>query len=416
MELVLHDEQLSSLESYCNDNGDGRAASQHQHQQLPPQQPTAGYLRSTFASSLPTFCEHREVERVTNSFHSGSCWSLKKLPSQIAPGKIHLSMHKNATSNLLPTVKPIPSENQSKKYGYYKAEDFYKNRIVENNHLEEGRIVTETFCRKPFITSSRQIHFTEDLFGESCSYPTSLLGPSTGATDFTKITRADVQDKSKHLSGVFHSNVSNKNREKERNEAGLWTKKMFIQLQKDWPHLRFKVKFTSEDELLIQFIITEESIVSIGGTQNTSKDLPRGHALVKYMQQVATHGMASAEGLRKRGDRWGCMEEGTVKVSPSITATTDNSGAVSSDSEGTFTVIDNEMIEKEVKLLTFSFFAPWSNRGKLEAAKIASFRSRMSAIKYADKQKMKSVDKTVMEESTSYASTYSLNENSHSTM
>ena len=56
---------------------------------------------------------------------------------------------------------------------------------------ECAKVFTESFCRKPFKTSSRYITpKAEDIFSSSggrTSYPPSILGPSTGFTDFTKV-------------------------------------------------------------------------------------------------------------------------------------------------------------------------------------------------------------------------------------
>jgi hypothetical protein len=319
---------------------------------------TPHYLKPTFSSTLPPYT-HGEIERVTNSFRSGSCWSLKKLPASIKPGEIQYTMNQNTTSNLLPLQRDImkitkkpPSKTAAGLFGevVHIGTEFTKFNQLEKADKEGKRIQMESFCRKPFKVISKQVHKTEDLFGDANNYTPSILGPSSGSVDFTKVTRSDCYNSTKFLCGPFRANVG-REKEKDKEAAQLWTGKIFKIIQQDWGHLRFKVKFVVNDELLIQFIINDDRTLQ---THNNS--LPPEGALNKYMQQIAAHGYAAEVGLKKRGDRWGLVEKA---------------------------VID----ENEVLLLTFSMYAPWSSKGQVNAAKKYADLSRTNGIIFAENTK-----------------------------
>ncbi len=317
------------------------------------------YLKPTFSSTLPPYT-HGEIERVTNSFRSGSCWSLKKLPATIKPGEIQYTMNQNTTTNLLPLQRDImkitkkpPSKTAAGLFGevVHIGTEFTKFNQLERADKEGKRIQMESFCRKPFKVISKQVHKTEDLFGDANNYTPSILGPSSGSIDFTKVTRSDCYNSTKFLCGPFRANVG-REKEKDKESAQLWTGKIFKIIQQDWGHLRFKVKFVVNDELLIQFIINDDRVT----LQTHNNTLPPEGALNKYMQQLAAHGYAAEVGLKKRGDRWGVIEKTTID--------------------------DNEVL-----LLTFSMYAPWSSKGQINAAKKYADMSRSNGIVFAENYK-----------------------------
>jgi hypothetical protein len=88
--------------------------------------------------------------------------------------------------------------------------------------------------------------------------------------------------------------------------------------------------------------------------------LPPEKALLRYMNNMASHGLASKLKLKRRGDRWNVVE-----------------------------FIDQLQIEEssnpdpqerpQKPRITFSFYAPWVNSGQLKAHRNIAQRDRMKA-------------------------------------
>jgi hypothetical protein len=66
-----------------------------------PVQIQPSYLNETFSSRAPDYCAQEEVERVNNSFRSGSHWTIKKLPTHFEPGSIRTERKAHTMTNLL---------------------------------------------------------------------------------------------------------------------------------------------------------------------------------------------------------------------------------------------------------------------------------------------------------------------------
>ena len=182
-------------------------------------------------------------------------------------------------------------------------------------------------------------------------------------------------DSTKFLCGPFRV-FTGKEREKDRRLAAQWAHQIFKLILADWGHMKFKVKFTPEDELLVQFILngSNTTVSSDGATAS----LPPEQALSKYMNQLASHGIAADFGLKKRGDRWGVVEVGIISAQPSKAGNSlkkgnntsargkggtddgdgDNGGGGGGRVEST---ADQEEVSKI--LLTFSLLAPWAKNG-----------------------------------------------------
>jgi hypothetical protein len=76
-----------------------RDKSEHEGSETVQTQP--GYLNETFSSRAPDYCAQMEVERVNNSFRSGSHWTIKKLPTHFEPGSVRTERKAHAMTNLL---------------------------------------------------------------------------------------------------------------------------------------------------------------------------------------------------------------------------------------------------------------------------------------------------------------------------
>jgi hypothetical protein len=78
-----------------------------------PVQIQPSYLNETFSSRAPDYCAQEEVERVNNSFRSGSHWTIKKLPTHFEPGSIRTERKAHTMTNLLGMISV--SESATKK-------------------------------------------------------------------------------------------------------------------------------------------------------------------------------------------------------------------------------------------------------------------------------------------------------------
>jgi hypothetical protein len=124
----LGDPEMSSLgaDEYNNYNN-------HQQQQQPPE-PPKNYMNPTMASVLPPYlCG--EVERVRNSYRTGSYCSIKKLPTNMQPGQIRQTRKQQITENLLINshniFKPAANRNEPFHRPEYVGTDFDK---MKNMH------------------------------------------------------------------------------------------------------------------------------------------------------------------------------------------------------------------------------------------------------------------------------------------
>lgn len=341
------------------EGADGAAAEAYTSD-IPPSAPVPHYLTPTFSSNLPPYL-HGEVERVTNSFRSGSMWTLKKLPVKLEAGAITNSRRENMTHNLVPKPKAQPAKVKKDPMGCFAPVThigtvYEKDKWIQKCQADDERVRIEAFSRKPFMTTNRFVHKCEDSFGERAAYPLNILGPSTGVPDCNTLFREDLSRSTKFKAGPFRVN-NPKNKEKTRKETEKWTAMVFKSLIEDWPHLRFKVRFTIEDEFLIQFFIgpaperthkavvenvTTNSNASHASSDNSDEDSdsqktaptavttalltindrvldigtvehwPQANAVHKYMNNIAFHGLPCKLGLRRRGDRWGVTERGPM--------------------------------------------------------------------------------------------------------
>lgn len=143
----------------------------------------ASYMQPTMASVLPPFlCG--EVERVRNSYRTGSFNTIKKLPSQIRPGHIRQTRKQQITENLLISSNNVFKPTSIKKNEpfhrpEYIGTDFEKMKNLNKILMEEEKVQTDSLSRKPFVTTSRIRSKTEDIFHDP-EYRFPGMGPGTG--------------------------------------------------------------------------------------------------------------------------------------------------------------------------------------------------------------------------------------------
>lgn len=285
----------------------------------------AGYMTPTMASVLPPYlCG--EVERVKNSYRTGSYNSIKKLPTNLEAGQIRQTRKQHITENLL-----INSNNVFKPSSILKNEPFHKPEYIgtdfdkmKNLHKyvqDEEKIQTDSLSRKPFVIQSRIRAKTEDIFHDP-EYRFPGMGPGTGLKRLESMVRDNSEEDKIILEPGYV--LESKLNATSGLQVKEWTQKIHTKLVKDWSQYKFRVKFTKSNELVIQFqkptnaTITTATATAAGGEGGAGNKAscaplnvifpPPNNTLNKYMHNLATHGLASTFGLKKRGDRWNIIE------------------------------------------------------------------------------------------------------------
>lgn len=273
----------------------------------------AGYMAPTMASVLPPYlCG--EVERVRNSYRTGSYNSIKQLPTNLQAGQIRQTRKQHITENLL-----INSNNVFKPASVLKNEPFHKPEYIgtdfekmKNLHkylLDEEKVQTDSLSRKPFVIQSRIRAKTEDIFHDP-EYRFPGMGPGTGLKKMENMLRDNSDDDKIILEPGYI--LQSKLNAASGLQVKEWTQKIHAKLVRDWSQYKFRVKFTKSNELVIQFQKPVPA-PSAEANKSTSAPLnvifpPPNNTLNKYMHNLATHGLAGAFGLKKRGDRWNIIE------------------------------------------------------------------------------------------------------------
>jgi len=349
------------------------------------QQPN--YLKQTFCSTLPS-TSYEEVSRIRNSFRTGSYWSIKKLPSKFAAGSVNNLRKHYTQQNLLEkpenvfhtvaTKSFIGNERGCFEQTKYVSLDYEKVSDLNKGNIQAEMNDIEAVGRRPFKTKMRAPIKSEDQFGDPIVSDGLLTtAASTGKVLSDKIFRADFTDGDKFRYGPFYLYFK-KNGEVSRHSVEKWTPALFKQLQKDWSHLKFKVKFTTDDEFLIQFFVGKRIKVN---NYNNNNDITltqmndenkykddinttiNTDIITKYMNRMVTHGLASEFNLSKRGDRWGAIE-----VIKNVTPNSDNNENIENKD-------DDDDAEQDL-YLTYSLFPSWQNKGPLLAKKSAMMKRK----------------------------------------
>jgi uncharacterized protein YozE (UPF0346 family) len=374
------------------------------------------YATPTFVSSLPKY-ERGESERIKNSFKRGSMYNIRNLPTKLAPGNVDTNKHMQIAANLAskPTstykANVLPHSFSKLAYQY---NDYDKEQDLHKCNIEEERVKVDCWSRKPFTTTARAKLKHEEVFKDAnYKFPESY-GEYKGVPKLDKIVRSDLNNASKFKHGNFNSYVK-KQREVSKMDTRIWAKQIYDKLSTDWPHLRFKVKFTENDELLVCFPVEDNSLnvqfeatappppdvcgspgstgiknaqstesfsaadgtESNCGTATPSLTLTEGPPVVagslvlkpddpsdskfktdfniicRYMRQMATHGIAAQFGLKKRGDRWRRLE---VEAPPPAPASRRGTSAGSGPPSPPDSLPEPP---PPVHLIVFSFYAPW---------------------------------------------------------
>lgn len=311
---------------------------------------------------------------------------MKKLPHKLEPGNVQKLRHVHTTNNLLSKPEQVYRPLAAKKYFNhleYICTDYHKHDDLEKGAFEVEKIKAESYNRKlGFTVSSRIKHKSEDIF-EDLNYQYPTMGPATGIIGLQSIVRSDFNDMPKFSCGKSRTNSVGK-RIASDHELIEWANKIFTLLSDDWASLKFKVKITKTEELLILFDYDPENI---------SSEL-RGPAVGKYMNYLAKHGLAAELGLRKRGDRWGRVEDvekpkkaqraavlltPKKRLSPSSSPVRPVSPLAAVRKMSPLPRSPMPAYSNDRKQIAFSFYPPWVPMGTINAMRAAAHADRRAA-------------------------------------
>lgn len=315
------------------------------------------YLKRSTISSSNLTNQQEEASRIRNSFSGVHFTSVKTLPSVLKPGSIAETRRVNAHNNINSIVdsshrgrKPVTTDGMFSPMRYQSSE--YKKEIADKRENERvKRINGLAFSRKPFTYTSSPLRLkNEDLFGdETYSFPAP--DPGKGQLDIKNCVRTDFIDGSKFLHGPFAVSGKRSGEAEVSREEGIhWCTDIYNKIKEDWGHLRFNIKYSTSDEIIISY--------DLDLLKDGNGDI-KDTALCKYMTQLTTHGLAAKHRLKKRGDRWRVIED--VEV---VTKATD-------DSE------EDTVTSKEV--LVFVYVAPWCRDVSLKVKRGVAVNERLQA-------------------------------------
>lgn len=364
-------------------------------------EPLPGYLRQTFTSSSP-HSSHYCNERIRNSFSPASCWSVKAIPAAITAQ----SMHDARVAHL---IDVRTSKGQKRDTGLprfftplrYGHSDYGADKVNSKRDADIRELNLISFSRKPFRLSSSKVKMQhEDIIdNENFVYPT--LGPSDETLMYRG--RGAAVDKAKPSYGLFRPG-GRATKEQQVKEEGRrlvpdWSRQMFAQLSEDWPQLRFRLRFTTDDEFVFSFDAPSDG--DEGGPSKSATAVMG--ALNRYMKHFSTHGLASEFRLIKRGDRWNCLEPAAASsalsplVGSSRPAGTSSAGPISPEKRLRFEDAVESDADENVEqpssqdcvahraargpgsVLVYSFFAPWVTVAGAKTRRMESLRSRVMA-------------------------------------
>lgn len=273
------------------------------------------YLLPTVSSTLPPY-QHGEIERIRNSYRTGSCCTIKKLPNTLQSGAIQSLRKKQIVENLiLAHEQPFKPSSRLKDHVFtphsHITMNYDKTNYINKHVVEEEKVRTDSYSRKPFVVSSRIRFKFEDIFDNpNFVYPN--MGPGGLKVPMEAMTRSESMASeetkfSPELTKLTH---------KRKLMIEEWSKILFRQLERDWREYSFRIRFLKSQELVIQFRKPDKG--KENGTSPTVPFPPPNNALLRYMQHLATHGVANDWQLQKRGDRWYVWEgDNQSRVSPS---------------------------------------------------------------------------------------------------
>lgn len=366
-------------------------------QPAPGEGPGPGYLKQTFTSSSPHYT-HYSNERIRNAFSPASCWSVKAIPAKISAQ----SVQDARLAQLMSVRAARPAGREAAAHRppprfftplRYDHADYDADRVKAKRDADIRELNLISFSRKPFRLSSSKTKLQhEDIIdNENFVYPT--LGPSDEALMYRG--RGAEIDKSKPAYGLFRpggrATKEQQQKEEGRRSVPDWSRAMFRQLSADWPQLRFRLRFTTEDEFVFSFDAPAAPTEGEGAAQSAVAVL---NALNRYMKHFAAHGLASEYRLIKRGDRWNCLEPSAAPLPPAAaeSASPSESDPPPASPERRLRFEDSSPAPSPARgtqplepraaagaAVVYSFYAPWVTVAGVKTRRAEALRSRAMA-------------------------------------
>ena len=206
------------------------------------------YMRQTLSGAQPAGANNfAEADRVRNSFRCGSLWSVKKLPTNIRSGEVAKQRLKQTKINLT-SVKPVKRISEpgplSIRAEKYVGTSYDKVNALHKLDVDEKKFHMEFFSRKPFSIPIGSTKVKADGFINPD------FGPGHGMGDEIILRKPRDVD---FIEGPFYKCVPAGASEVPRSDAKGYVKSLYKQLTRDWPHLMFSAKLTS-DEIVVKFL------------------------------------------------------------------------------------------------------------------------------------------------------------------
>jgi hypothetical protein len=147
-------------------------------EEVPSEKPIPRYLQPTLSLQTQSSA-HSEIERVANSFRTGTFYSVKRLPSNIRPGAVAASKLVNIAESKTSFRDTPYRACVTEKYFtplQYSRTEYNKIAEIERDEHQHQRITEQSFSRKPFAYASSQVRLkNEEIFG-GIDYTFPILG------------------------------------------------------------------------------------------------------------------------------------------------------------------------------------------------------------------------------------------------
>jgi hypothetical protein len=166
-------------------------------------------------------------------------------------------------------------------------------------------------------------------------------------------SKTQIKSTNKFMCGKYRAKEPSKLFFMSKGEGKHWIQSIFTSLENDFSQMKFNVTMTYSDEVVVQYFI------------DPHKFTPQQYRSVcHYMNLLISHGIGAEYKLRRRGDRWGVLEE-----------------------------LDKKMMNEAIftHSISFSMYAPWvpvaSSTVHKSVARFDRLKARNLALKLHNESK-----------------------------
>jgi hypothetical protein len=244
------------------------------------------YQRPTFASELP-ISSNMERERLVTSFGIGSCHEIRRLPTKLRAGEIASKRTENISKNRAAGPLSVHRPSYTKKYFRpleYQYSDYEKFSEKEKNEIDTDQLKTMALNRKPFVIP-RALPLkirSEDIFTDR-EFRVADMGPGSEPVKIESTIRPDLFKSEAFRDGFFYAS-SKKVQEASRADVRHWVSTLHAKIAEDWPHLKFTVRYTVEDEIQIVFFFHPSALKRDPDVSTLDLQAPMGDAVTVESQ------------------------------------------------------------------------------------------------------------------------------------